>query len=254
MQDGGFDNGMRWPGGQAFHHTWGRQMTQRHKSNSQSAEIVSLWKHQSKRDVSALSEMRAYWESLRSGRLVPLRSEIDPREIAGALEYGFILEHLQPGAIRFRLAGIHLTDLMGMEVCGMPLRSFISPKDRGRFSATLERVFIQPEIHEYTLCSETSGGGKLRARLLILPLKSDSGEINRAIGCLVSNGIIGLAPRRFNILETRVTSLINGEQTREMAEEELPMASPPRVAGFGEAQRSFDADPRPALRLVKTDT
>lgn len=229
-------------------------MTKHQNTSSQSAEIVSLWQHQAKRDVSAHSEMRGYWESLRSGRLVPLRSEIDPREISGALEYGFILERLQPGAVRFRLAGMHLCDLMGMEVRGMPLRSFISPPSRARFSAMLERVFTQPEIHEYTMTSEDTNGTHLRARLLILPLKSDGGTVDRAIGCFTTEGVVGLAPRRFRVHETRVTSLINGEQTREFMDDEMPARPLPLVAGFGEPQEAFEPEPRPQLRLVVTNT
>lgn len=243
---------MSWLGGHVHRQHWGRQMTQNTNSTTQSAEIVSLSQHQAKRDISALSEMRGYWEGLRSGRLLPLRSEIDPREISGALEFGFILERLQPGAIRFRLAVMHLCDLMGMEVRGMPLRSFISPTSRARFSAMLERVFTQPEIHEYSMISEDTNGTNLRARMLILPLKSDDGTVDRAIGCLTTEGVVGLAPRRFRILETRVTSLINGEQTREFTEDDTLPA--PLVAGFAEPQEGFETEPQPRLRLVVTDT
>ena len=243
-----------WPGGHVADRCWGRQMTQHQNTTSPIAEIVSLWQHQAKRDISAIGEMRGYWESLRGGRLVPLRSEIDPREITGALEYGFILERLQPGAIRFRLAGMHLCDLMGMEVRGMPLRSFISPTSRARFSAMLERVFTQPEIHEYVMVSEDSNGTCLRARLLILPLKSDGGTVDRAIGCFTTEGVVGLAPRRFRVLETRVTSLINGAQTREFEADEMPVTPAPLRAGFAETQEAFDAEPRTQLRLVVTNT
>lgn len=252
-------------GGLRNHHTWGRQMTQHRTTETQSAEIVSLWQHQAKHEKSALTEMRSYWESLRSGRLVPLRSEIDPREISGALEYGFILERLQPGAVRFRLAGMHLCDLMGMEVRGMPLRSFISPTSRARFSSSLERVFTQPEIQEYIMVSEDSNGTQLKAKLLILPLKSDGGGVDRAIGCFTTEGVVGLAPRRFRILETRVTNLSDGTQTREM-EPAQTSAIPALIAGFGEAQAEFNPEPLPKtkptehaggkgfLRLVVSDT
>ena len=241
-------------GGHVHCRHWGRQMTQHDNSTFQSAEIVPLWQHHAKRDVSALSEMRGYWESLRSGRLVPQRSEIDPREISGALEYGFILERLQPGAIRFRLAGMHLCDLMGMEVRGMPLRALISPTSRACFSAMLERVFTGPEIHEYEMVSEDLNGSLLRARLLTLPLKSDDGTVDRAIGCFTTEGVVGLAPRRFRVMETRVTSLINGEQAREVAADEMFPIPEPRVAGFAEQQAGFEPESRAQLRLVASDT
>ncbi len=247
-------------------------MSNEHGSDTrQKADIVSIWEHQTKNDKSAIAEMRAYWDSLRCGRTVPLRSEIDPREIAGALEFGFILERLQPGAVRFRLAGMHLCDLMGMEVRGMPLRAFISPSSRAAFSASLERVFSNPEIHEYHLVSEDGIGAELTGRLLILPLKSDHGEVDRAIGCLITDGVVGLAPRRFRVAETRVTSLETGEVSREVG----PVANQPhsrvaeqikeQIRGFAEKQTPFKmennphAEPpqsaeteskRPALRLV----
>ena len=62
---------------------------------------------------------------------MPRRAEIDPRGIENALEYAFILERIAPGMARIRLAGIHLSDLMGMEVRGMPLTSFIDAARAG---------------------------------------------------------------------------------------------------------------------------
>lgn len=251
----------------------GRQMTRSHDESSTSrANVVSLWQYQARQDLSPLAELRGYWNDLCCGRLVPMRSEIDPREISGALEYGFILERLQPGAVRFRLAGMHLSDLMGMEVCGMPLRSFISPSSRARFSALLERVFTKPEIHEYVMVSENSAGSMLKARMVILPLRSENGLIDRAIGCLTTEGTVGLAPRRFRILETRVKNLSTGDETRELTS--CPTRAHPKmpenqdeVAGFAEAQTPFKIEPtehradfqtsapaRGHLRLVVSDT
>lgn len=224
-------------------------MTQKRDDRTRSgAEIVSLWQHRAAKKDSPLAELRDYWNELRCGRLVPHRSEIDPREISGALEYGFILERLQPGAVRFRLAGMHLCDLMGMEVRGMPLRSFISPSSRARFSALLERVFSKPEVHEYIMVSEDSAGTMLKARMVILPLRSESGIVDRAIGCLTTEGTVGLSPRRFRILETRVKNLTTGDETHEVSPDpahprqttaltDLPA---PKVAGFAENQSPFD--------------
>lgn len=216
------------------------------------AEIVPLWTRQAKMDKSPLNDMRQYWTELCAGRQVPLRSEVDPRAISSSLEYGFILERQQPGSVRFRLAGTHLSDLMGMEVRGMPIRAFIDPAGRAQFSATLEQVFTGPEIHEYRLVSDSIHAPKLTARLLLLPLKSDEGLIDRALGCLVSEGTIGMPPRRFKVNETRVTSLTDGQMKRRFAPEAL--------AGFSEPKAPYNPpvefkrpDGRPNLRLVKSD-
>ena len=89
-----------------------------------------------------VDEVRTYWEALRAGRPVPLRSEVDPRGIEGALDCSFILERMAPRVARFRVAGGHLNDLMGMEVRGMPLTAMFSPASRGEVGAILADVFF----------------------------------------------------------------------------------------------------------------
>jgi hypothetical protein len=218
------------------------------------ANVVPLWVHQAKMDDSPLRDMREYWDELCAGRVVPLRSEVDPRAISTSLENGFILERAQPASVRFRLAGTHLSELMGMEVRGMPLRAFIDPAARAAFTTTLERVFEGPEVHEYRLISSQSNAPKMTARMLILPMKSDQGTIDRALGCMVAEGNVGLTPRRFQIAETRITSLVDGRVHREI---ETPVG-----VGFSEPKQSFKPQEarsgrpsgKPNLRLVKSDT
>ncbi|MCV6598419.1 MAG: PAS domain-containing protein [Mangrovicoccus sp.] len=158
---------------------------------------------------SSLSMIDAYWEGLRAGRLVPRRSDVDPRGIDRALEHAFILERIAPGMARFRLAGMHLNDLMGMEVRGMPLTSFFSPQERRDVSELLEYVFEEPAKVRLRLTAERSiGKPSLEAELLLLPLKSDLGDISRVLGCFVASGEIGRTPRRFRVAETQKTPLL----------------------------------------------
>ncbi|MDP1667732.1 PAS domain-containing protein [Phaeovulum sp.] len=200
--------------------------------------------------------VRAYWEALRRGRLVPARAEVDPRGIEQALEYAFIAERIAPGMARFRLAGMHLNDLMGMEVRGMPLSTFAAPESRKRLSDALEAVFQGPEIAELTLLAEPGiGKPPLSAKLLILPLKSDLGDINRVMGCLVSDGQIGRSPRRFNISDVRMSAIVAGQPTG--AESALPLPAARHQPGFAEPAPEPLAPPqgspearRAMLRLV----
>ncbi|MDV7269755.1 PAS domain-containing protein [Thioclava sp. A2] len=160
------------------------------------------------------NEMRAYWEALRGGRLVPSRADVDPRGIDRALECAFILERVAPGMGRFRLAGMHLNDLMGMEVRGMPLTAFFAPVGRKQIAEIIEAMFQQPAIVEIDLRAETAiGKPELKAKLLILPLKSDLGDVTRALGCLVAEGDIGRTPRRFEVVASTVTPIIQGTPT-----------------------------------------
>ncbi|MDO5643973.1 MAG: PAS domain-containing protein [Paracoccus sp. (in: a-proteobacteria)] len=160
---------------------------------------------------SIITAMRAYWASLRRGRAVPDRADVEPQGIRAALDHAFILERIAPGAARFRLAGRHLIDLMGMEVRGMPVCSLLNPDSRGRLSDVLETVFKGPQIAELTLHSPAAyGRPALNGRMLLLPLKSDLGDITRALGCMVAEGEIGRGPRRFDVIRDKVFPVIEG--------------------------------------------
>ena len=195
-----------------------------------------------------LAEVRGYWEGLRQGGKPPLRSELDPRGMAGALEHSFILERVAPGVARFRIAGMGLTDLMGMEVRGMPVLSLIDPPSRADFGHALERVFAGPAILEMTLEGERGiGRPALEGRLLVLPLRNRVGTTALALGCLATDGAIGRAPRRFAIARQTLTPLV-AAPAREMAEgmaEGMAEAAAPFVGPTGPVPG------HPYLRLVK---
>lgn len=225
--------------------------------------VISMFGYKCEILFPAINEVEAYWEGLRMGRLVPMRSEIDPRGIESALEYTFILERIAPGLARFRLSGLHLNDLLGMEVRGMPFTSFFTPKARQMICDTLEDVFDGPQIAELTLAGERSiGKPALDAKVVLLPLRSDLGEITRIVGCLVSSGPIGRAPRRFDVVSRKMKNLTAGQEPmpapkpvqkpiREFAEPKVPFVTASDSASSG-AKKGPD-DKRPALRLVKTD-
>ena len=202
-----------------------------------------------------LAEVRAYWEGLRNGHDLPRRDEVDPRGIARALENTFLLERVAPSIARFRIAGMQLHDLMGMDVRGMPLSALIEPLDRNRLAAALDGVFVGPGRLEVRLEAERGiGRPALEGRMLILPLTGPAGDVGLAIGCLAMHGAIGRAPRRFAI------SAIKSERIeRRLATSTLSNRQPAFAqvhAGLAEAGREFTAAVprpprgRPNLRLV----
>jgi len=153
-----------------------------------------------------LRAFRAHWQSCRKGHDVPARADIDPRRIEPLLAQTFIAERIAPGVVRLRIAGMHLSDLMGMEVRGMPLCSFIAPADRADFALRLVDLFDGPAILRLDLQSRCGfGQPALGATMLLLPLRSDLGDVSRALGCLVAHGPVGRPMRRFAIrhAETR---------------------------------------------------
>lgn len=183
-----------------------------------------------------VAEMREYWWSLRRGRAIPARSDVDPAGLRGTLDFAFVLERVAPGAARFRLAGRHLVDLMGMEVRGMPLCSVLNAGSRGRLSDVVEAVFRAPQIAEIDLIAPASyGRPELAGRMVILPLKSDLGDVTRALGCLATEGAIGTAPRRFDIVTDRASPVIEGARV---------ITPSPSLTGFAEPAEAWVPAPR----------
>lgn len=187
-----------------------------------------------------VAEVRAYWMSLRQGRAVPARADITPLGLRSTLEFAFILERVGSGAARFRLAGRHLIDLLGMEARGMPLCAVLNPGYRGRLSDVLETVFQGPQIVEMDLVSSGSyGRPELTGKMLLLPLRSDLGDVTRALGCLVAAGEIGAAPRRFDLIADRADPVIAGARV---------LAPSPSAQGFAEPPPLWKpAAPRPPV-------
>lgn len=180
----------------------------------QRGQILQLADFNPLQPARIMAEMRAYWDGLRRGRAVPARSEIQPQGIRRALDYAFILERIAPGAARFRLAGQHLIDLMGMEVRGMAFCSLANSSSRGRLSDVLESVFRAPQLAQMTLHAKADyARPELKARLLLLPLSSDLGDVTRALGCIIADGQIGVAPRRFDLIHDEVLPILEGGKT-----------------------------------------
>lgn len=210
----------------------------------------------------ALAQIRAYWEALRAGRVVPMRSQVNPRGLENALDRAVMLERVADGIARIRLAGSHATALMGMEVRGMPLSALVHPESRDDLAQALKAAFDTPAVVEITLEARRGlGRPALSGRMVILPLMSEDGRVDRALGYLGAEGVIGRTPRRFDITLTRLTRLHSdsADQAESRGHHTLPDRVQP-APGFAEPGAGFDPAPAPAarpgrpyLRLVKTD-
>lgn len=212
-------------------------------------DVVSMTEREREKRREALAAVERYWQSLCGSHEVPLRSQIDPRGMQNALEFAFLAERIAPSMAKLRVAGAHLSDLMGMEVAGMPLSSLIAPESRERLGLAVTQLFADPAILRIGLQAE-SGFGKpaLEGELVILPLRSDMGDVSRALGGLVTTGRIGRTPRRFNITRIEVTPALEG------IAEATPVSgpSPAPSIGFAEEAAPFESAPGkgPHLRLV----
>ena len=178
-----------------------------------------------------LSSLRTYWDRLRAGRIAPYRAEIDPRQFEQALENMLIIERLAPDNMRIRLAGMKICEMMGMEVRGMQPSCLIDAPDRPRFDRLLALVMTEPAVVELTVAAPNRAGS-YRARMLMMPLRSDFGDINRVIGCTSGEGEIFAPPLAFRIEDVAVSPIETGP---------APAAEPGRgpMPGFAEPAPAF---------------
>ena len=160
-----------------------------------------MTEHDKQKRLAPLRLLESYWQGLagETGE-IPLRSHIDPRGIESALECAFLAERIAPTLAKLRVAGSHLNDLMGMETGGMPLSALFAADARETLGDAVSRVFGEGAAVRMDLRGEAGlGRNDLIGHMLLLPLRSDMGDMTRMIGVLTTTGRIGRTPRRFTI-------------------------------------------------------
>lgn len=199
-----------------------------------------------------------HWSALRHGDSVPNRSEIDPRVFPDALENTFIFERIAKGDFRARLAGMNLCDMMGMEVRGLSAASFMQHDERDHIQNVLEQILRRPAIGELMLTGRDLSGRAFDVNMILLPLRSDMGEVNRVIGCISYPQKPFNAPLRFSISSKKLTPLSAlGSNSEEIAVGFSERIEPFRPQGFRAVAENENPMPSPRisghLKLVKDE-
>ena len=170
-------------------------------SNEFLGNVVEMTAFRGARVRPTIGRIEAHWEFVRNKRLVPYRNEIKPSGLQGVLSHVFVIERVSTRLARIRIAGKHLDDLMGVSVKGMPLTALFDPQSRDQVCDCVEAIFDDPAAMRFELNSSRSFGRKaLRGDMVLLPLRSDLGDISRALGGVIMDGDIGRAPRKFEIV------------------------------------------------------
>ncbi|WP_425100515.1 PAS domain-containing protein [Tropicibacter sp. S64] len=218
-------------------------------------DVVSMTDREKARRMAPIRAVESYWLGLCGEDQIPLRSQVDPRGMESALENAFLMERIAPTMGKVRVAGTHLSDLMGMQISGMPLSTLIAPRDREQFGTAIEALFTDQAIVHIELKAE-GGFGKpdMEAHMVILPLRSDFGDVSRALGALISQGRIGRTPRRFTIVSMDVKpalKMANPGKPRSLSPAEQGERAPlPRLS----APKPVEANPGLAERPARFDT
>lgn len=201
-----------------------------------------------------LREVEAYWEALRPYGDIPQRCELSPSGLENALEYTFILERVAPSVTRFRMGGHKVAELLGLATERVPFTTLFTSDCQIEVAKAVEAVFQNPGILRAELSSRRNiARPKLDAHLLLLPVKNDDNEVNRALGVLHWEGRIGRAPRQFNEVRLNATRIV-------MNPLEYVQLSNQRVKEFDEHDLQFthkekrpDISGRPKLHVIDGD-
>ncbi len=189
------------------------------------------------RSLSPLKQAEAYWAARREADGLPLRARIDPRGIENILPWCFILERIAPAHARFRLAGQKLNAVAGTELRGLPASSLVTAAARPVLGQVLAGLFGTPAIAELSLAAKG-----VEARAILLPLRGDDGQVNRALGVLLADGP-GRLPVQLDILAHHLRPVAAASPCAARQTEPHP------VSGLAEAPTAFRGPPR--LRVVK---
>lgn len=142
-----------------------------------------------------------HWDRLRGGRAMPGRDELDPADLGDALEYLFIAEPVAPGVARLRLAGQHLSLLLGMEPRGMPLCALFDAPARDAIAQAVDQT-VRMGLRALMPLGASGGIGRpaLDGVMALMPLAAAAWETGtqpaRLLGALHMRGTIGRTPRR----------------------------------------------------------
>ena len=161
--------------------------------------VIPLDTARARRQQPVLAMVEDYWDSLRDGRMMPGRDEIDPRALSGALSHAVLIERIAPGQARFRVAGSHIAGLVGAEARGMPLSVVFGPAARDRLAETLRTLFDGPAVMRLALfCAGGIARPALAGGMVLLPV-ADRDGVRAAFGALAMGECIGRAPRQLAI-------------------------------------------------------
>lgn len=197
-----------------------------------------------------LSSLESYWTELRGARRLPVRTEVDPGRIDGALPHAMILERVAPGIARLRVAGAAIVAHAGMEARGLPLSALFGAASRDRLAEVLEQVFAGPSLLDLPV-SVARGlwRSTLHGRLLVLPLLGRDGTVDRALAALVLQGDAPGGGRLIEIEPAGAMRLLPIPAPRPEQSPRLGMLAVMGGRPVPQADGSA-ARPRPALRLV----
>lgn len=147
-----------------------------------------------------LSGIFAYWMRLKGGKVIPLRSQVDPIEIqASILPHLFLSEYDRASqSVRHRVVGTSFADYLGRDITGLELREVVN----GDYLEFIQLLFSLSADNNAPILSNSRFrwdlGRTLDTSRLLLPLSKDGSKADMSLGAQVfENGVGPQTPQVF---------------------------------------------------------
>lgn len=138
--------------------------------------------------VRAHEELFAYWSALRHAEALPSRRDIDPARIKRLLPTVSLIDVLDGGDFRVRLAGTGLYDVYGREITGKRLAEVYNTAAADYWRAELRTVLAgRPAAGVHNLAWR--GASHLSLLWMRLPLAADGVNVDMILGY---DAVVGL--------------------------------------------------------------
>ena len=187
----------------------------------------------------AIEKLYSYWNSLREDGQVPARKRVNPRAVPEVLDSTFIIELVSPYDYRFRVAGLQICEMAGMEVRGLSPEVLVAKPHKHRLSAIIAEVAARPTVARLEIETVDSSGNRSETQMILMPLRGEYQEITRVLGCLP------LAPE---VSTPPVTILLRGIDLQSVDYFQQPETE---YAGFAEDRTSFLQDGAHLFRSIQ---
>ena len=126
----------------------------------------------------------AYWNEVRGNRIAPRRFDIEPARIGAILPETFILERIEAGSYRFRLAGTRIFEAFGIEFRGINFLDLWTGNDRVVMQEQLRHLTSRSGVARITFEASTNDGRHAQFETILLPLTHTSHVLDRIVGSI----------------------------------------------------------------------
>lgn len=160
---------------------------------------------------SGLGLLLDYWLGLCDGAILPGRREIDPGQLKPILPALYMLERIEDGGLRFRLAGTAVRELFAQDITGRSLEEVLPERARRNAKRCYDTVDRLATVWLTWIVYDLGQGDRYRYGRLVCPLASDGKRIDAYLGAFETTDIYS-PPRSFVEVEDRVLAILTRQE------------------------------------------